>query len=102
MADEKILSITTVYRRTKLAQLAAGEITTVPQIAKIAFGDGGCDASGDPISLDKAESALKHEIARYSLTRKRYPAEDTDDATGDVSETIETSADFIVVLPAAD
>lgn len=63
MADSN--SITTLARRTALAQLTAGIIGTVPRITHMAFGDGGVDENGNPAQPAVNQGQLHNEFCRY-------------------------------------
>lgn len=62
-------SITTLARRTALAQLTAGLIDTVSPVAYMAFGDGGTDVDGEPVPPDVDQTELRHEVCRYPVER---------------------------------
>lgn len=70
-------SIITKARRVSLCKVTSGAISAVSPISKIAFGDGGVDASGNPIAPIDTQTALKHEIARYPIDSVEYPLETT-------------------------
>jgi len=71
MAEE--LSVTTIYRRTNLANLTSGAVNTIPPIGFVAFGDGGVDGNGKPIPPSTEATALSNEIARYPIDSVEYP-----------------------------
>lgn len=75
MASEN--SIITKYRRVKLAQVTAGVITTIPKIKYIALGDGGVDASGEPIAPTVDQIALTNELLRMEVDPPTFPIETT-------------------------
>ena len=60
-------SITTIARRTELAQATAGLIETVSKVTHMAFGDGGVDAQGEPVAPSIDQTGLTHEICRYPV-----------------------------------
>lgn len=95
----KTTKITTKYRRETLAKITAGIITTMPKVTHLAFGDGGCDAFGEPLALTGEELSLKHEVARYPVTRTKYPATDIVAETGGEGEPISTAVDYLVLIP---
>jgi len=59
----------------------------MPAITKVAFGDGGVDANGDPISPSETQTALNNEIARYDIDSVEYP----DDTTARYTVTIQAN-----------
>lgn len=75
MASEN--SIITKYRRIKLAQITAGVLTTIPRIQYIALGDGGVDASGEPIAPTEDAIALTNELVRLEVDPPTFPVETT-------------------------
>lgn len=81
-------SVITKARRISLCKITSGAISTVSPITKIAFGDGGVDASGTPIPPSETQTALKHEIARYPIDSVEYP--------------VDTTARYNVTIPKAD
>ncbi|MDR1755246.1 MAG: phage tail protein [Eubacterium sp.] len=86
MADNSII---TKYRRQKLCEITSGKITAMPKITHIAFGEGGVDASGNPIAPLDTETALKKELKRYALdAAPTYP--------------VPTTARYSSTIPAAD
>jgi len=81
-------SIITKSRRTALAQLTAGAISTIPPVAYIALGDGGCGEDGEPIAPGTEQSTLTHEVCRYPIETPEYP--------------VETTARFTAIVPEAE
>lgn len=76
--------VTTDRVRAKLAR-AIAETGTIPVITHIAFGDGGCDGSGDPISPDPTANALNHEVFRLPVSAVTYPTPYRADITAEVT-----------------
>lgn len=70
-------SVITRARRVNLAKITRGAVTTIPKVAYIAFGDGGVDASGQPIQPDESWQALRHEVARYEIDSVENPVDTT-------------------------
>lgn len=78
-------SIITLSRRTALAQLSAGTISTIAPIKYIALGDGGVNSDGDPVAPGIDQAALTHEVCRYAVQTPEFP--------------VATTARFTVVVP---
>lgn len=78
-------SVITHYRRVKLMQITSGAISTIAPITHIAFGDGGCDSSGEPIVPNEFATALNNEVARYEVESISNPAD--------------TTASYAVIIP---
>ena len=78
-------SIITKSRRGALAQLTAGEISTIPPVAYLALGDGGCGEDNEPIAPSMEQTELTHEVCRYAIDTPVFP--------------IETTARFTAVVP---
>lgn len=70
-------SVITRARRINLAKITSGAVTTIPKISHIAFGDGGVNASGEPVQPNESQAALNHELARYPIDSVAYPQETT-------------------------
>lgn len=70
-------TVTTFIRRKMLAEITSGKISTMSAITHIAFGDGGVDASGDPIQPTASQTTLNSEIARYTVDPVTYPVSTT-------------------------
>ncbi len=60
-------AIITVTARKAMVKARAG-LGTLPTIIKMAFGDGGVDAQGDPIAPASTATALNNELMRKDLT----------------------------------
>ncbi len=69
--------IVTLARRKGLCKISSGAITELPKIASIAVGDGGVDASGEPVPPTETQTGLKHQLGVYPLDSVTYPAETT-------------------------
>ncbi len=52
--------------RTKMLKARAGS-AALPKITQMAFGDGGVDASGNPIAPLRTATALKNEVFRKNI-----------------------------------
>lgn len=85
MAEEKN-SIITKSRRIALAKLTAGVVPTIPPVAYLALGDGGCGEDGEPIAPGLEQTALSHEICRYAVEAPTFPVEATARFTAIVPE----------------
>ncbi len=72
MADEKIMTVVTDYRREQLCKITSGMITTIPKITHIAFGSGG--VNNVPV---RTQIALIKEEGRYEIDSVSYPAPTT-------------------------
>ena len=72
MSDYSAITLT---RRKYLCQVTSGAISTMPAITHIAFGSGGVDASGNPLTPSNAQAALNNEIARFPIDCVEYPAD---------------------------
>jgi hypothetical protein len=81
-------TITTIYRRTNLAQITGGAISAIAPITQIAFGNGGVDSSGNPIPPLETAATLNSELARYHIDGVTYP--------------VPTTAGYTCTIPAAD
>ncbi len=85
MAEEKN-SIITKSRRIALAKLTAGVVSTIPPVAYLALGDGGCGEDGEPIAPGMEQAALSHEVCRYAVEAPTFPVEATARFTAIVPE----------------
>lgn len=81
-------SIITLARRKNLARITSGAVETLPKIAAIALGDGGVNEDGSIRPPSGDQTALAHEIGRYSVTPPTYP--------------VETTARYQITVPEAD
>lgn len=86
--SESSTSVITKTRRVALCKLTSGAITTMPAITHIAFGGGGVDANGNPVTPSETQTALKQEITRYPIDGVTYP--------------IDTTARYTVTIPKED
>lgn len=77
MAETNENSVITKARRIKTCKASSGALDSLPPVAYMAFGDGGCDDEGEPIQPTEDQTALKHEIARYPVGDATYPVETT-------------------------
>ncbi len=59
-------AVVTLAARKKIVRARAGEIT-LPKIVGFAFGDGGVDASGNPIMPTSEQAVLGHELLRKGI-----------------------------------
>lgn len=66
-------SVITLYRRIKLAQVTSGEIERIPKIAYMAFGRGGTDESGEPLTPSEEQTELNDEICRVPINNVEFP-----------------------------
>ena len=87
-------SIITMARRIALAQLTAGTISTIPPVAYLALGDGGCGEDGEPIAPGLEQSALTHEICRYAVETPTFPVDTTARFTAIVPEAAQGGVKF--------
>ncbi|WOC33068.1 MULTISPECIES: phage tail-collar fiber domain-containing protein [Caproicibacterium] len=74
--------------RTRMAQLLAGKLSTVPKVKYLAVGSGGLDTSGNPTAPSGAETALQKEEGRYEVEDPTFP--------------VDTTVRFAAVIPMAD
>jgi len=81
-------SVITKTRRVALCKLTSGAIGAIPAVTQIAFGDGGVDTNGNPITPVETQTALKREIARYPIDGVTYP--------------VDTTARYTVTIPKED
>lgn len=81
-------SVITLSRRNALCKITSGAITAMPAITKIAFGDAGVDAAGNPIPPTEIQTALKRQIGAYPIDGVTYPTSHT--------------ARYTVTIPKAD
>jgi hypothetical protein len=70
MADNSVI---TRRRRELLCGITSGAISSMPPVAKIAFGVGGLDARGEPTPPLEDATALASEIARYDAVGPEFP-----------------------------
>ena len=68
MADEKIMTVVTDYRREMLCKITSGAVDTIPKITHTAFGSGGADCA--PAGT---QTALNQEEGRYEIDSVTYP-----------------------------
>lgn len=87
-------SIITKARRIVLAQLTAGTISTIPPVAHLALGDGGCGEDGEPIAPGLEQTALSHEICRYAVETPTFPVDTTARFTAIVPEAAQGGVKF--------
>lgn len=78
-------SIVTLYRRKMLTQITSGAISALPKITHLAFGSGGLDEEGKPLTPSETQTGLNSEFCRYPIDSVTYP--------------IETTARYIVTIP---
>lgn len=74
MAETSVITLT---RRTNLCKITSGAITEIAPITHIAFGTGGVDGQGEPLTPSETQSALNAEIARYPIGPIEYPVDTT-------------------------
>lgn len=89
-------SVITKARRVALCKLTSGAITTMPAITHIAFGDGGVDGNGNPLTPADTQTTLKREVARYPIN-----AQDDAEHPG-LSYPVDTTARYTVTIPKED
>lgn len=68
--------VITVKARENFAKAHAGDIV-LPHIVQMAFGSGGLDSEGNPISCTGEEVALRNELLRKDVDSHSYPIETT-------------------------
>lgn len=71
VVDSRLNIVTTDKVRAKLAH-AIAETGRLPVIRYLAFGDGGLDDNGQPISPDPTANALNHELFRLPIESVGY------------------------------
>lgn len=86
--QQDVNTVITLYRRGSLARITSGAVSTLPAVTQIALGDGGVDQAGAPVAPEEGQTALKHEIKRYSIEPVGYPTD--------------TSVQYSVVSPEED
>lgn len=64
--------VITAKARENLVKARAGDIT-LPAIVGMAFGDGGVDAGGNPITPSSSATALNHQLLRKVVSGHTYP-----------------------------
>lgn len=70
-------SVITRKRRIKLCQASSNADEPLAPITMIAFGSGGVDEDGEPVTPLETQEALKQEIKRYNVDSVTYPEETT-------------------------
>ena len=58
MAETNENSVITKTRRIKTCKASSGALDSLPPVAYMAFGDGGCDDEGEPIQPTEDQTAL--------------------------------------------
>lgn len=81
-------SVITKVRRENLCRITSGAITALPPITHIAFGSGGVDNTGEPITPIDTQTTLNSEVGRYPIDGVEYP--------------ITTTARYTVTIPKDD
>ena len=79
-------SVFTLHRREKICKVTSGAIPSIAPIAKMAFGNGGADSSGNPIPPLETATALGNELARYNIEPVTYPVSTTARYTATIPE----------------
>lgn len=80
-------SVITLARRIKFTKITSGAITEFPKITQVAFGDGGVDASGEPIAPLETQTNLTNEFCRFNIDSVAYPVETTARYTVNIPKT---------------
>lgn len=70
-------SVITKARRINLAKITSGAVETIPRITHMAFGDGGVDSDGQPLTPTEDQQALHNEVGRYEIASVANPVETT-------------------------
>ena len=70
-------SVITNLRRVNLCKITSGAASSIPKVTHIAFGDGGVDSSGNPLTPSGTQTKLNHEIGRYTIDGVTYPTATT-------------------------
>ena len=70
--EDGMASTITNKRMELLAAASRGE-STLAAITHIAFGDGGADSSGRPLTPDPAQEQLNNELGRYAIDEAESP-----------------------------
>lgn len=60
-------AIITLKARENMVKARAGELAAMPKIIGMAFGDGGCDASGEVLAPTESQSTLRNETLRKEI-----------------------------------
>lgn len=81
-------SVITKLRRENLCKITSGAVSTIAPITHVAFGNGGVDSNGEPLTPTESQTALNNEVARYPIDSVEYP--------------VGTTARYTVTIPAND
>jgi len=90
MAEAPQNSVITLFRRVQFCLITSGEISTISPITHVAFGSGGVDSNGDPISPLETQTTLNNQVAIYPINSVNFPIEPR------------TTARYEVTIPAPD
>ena len=70
-------SAITKYRRENLCKITSGAISSLAPITEIAFGKGGLNEAGEPLTPSEEQTTLDNELTRYPIDGVTYPNETT-------------------------
>ena len=70
-------SVITKYRRENLCKITSGAISSLAPITEIAFGKGGLDEAGEPLTPSEDQSSLFNELTRFPIDEVTYPNDTT-------------------------
>lgn len=70
-------AVITNTRRKMLCQITSGAISTIPPITQVAFGSGGVDGAGEPITPSEDQHELNSPLKTYPIDEVSYPEETT-------------------------
>jgi len=72
-------AIITKVRRENLRDITSGKVAAIPKITKIAFGSGGVDSDGTPLTPSETQTALNEPITNgiFDIDSVTYPNETT-------------------------
>lgn len=79
-------SVITKYRRENLCKITSGAISSLAPITEIAFGKGGLNEAGEPLTPSEDQSSLNNELTRYPIDGVTYPNETTSRYTVTIPE----------------
>ena len=86
-------AVTTYDSRKRLARHFY-DGTTLPQATQMAFGDGGHDANGDPLSPDASKTSLNNELLRKDLASIYQEDDFSTTGSGRIAESELVGADI--------
>ena len=70
-------SVITLTRRRKFCLASSDAAKPLAPVTHIAFGSGGVDGDGEPLTPLETQTALNHELYRYPIDGVSYPEDTT-------------------------